>query len=128
MFLPEKDFWLSSCPLVSLSSVRFLGKCSDFFYWFVNSHLKRVEFNPNFPVLEFLALFYKYTFKQVYTITAYSGLFVRLTFLFSEFYGKKIFCMKRILPGASQVHVHAKMTTGPTNKKKKMIDIFFTCM
>jgi hypothetical protein len=43
---------------------RFLGKCSDFFYWFVNSHLKRVEFNPNFPVLEFLALFYKYTFKQ----------------------------------------------------------------
>ena len=77
--------------LVSLSSVRFLGKCSDFFYWFVNSHLKRVEFNPNFPVLEFLALFYKYTFKQVYTITAYSGLFVRLTFLFSEFYGNKIF-------------------------------------
>ena len=53
---------------LSLSlSVRFLGKCSDFFYWFVNSHLKRVEFNPNFPVLEFLSLFYKYTFKQVST-------------------------------------------------------------
>ena len=24
-----------------------------------------MEFNPHFPVLEFLALFYKYTFKQV---------------------------------------------------------------
>ena len=43
---------------------RFLAKCSDFFYWFVSSHLKRVEFNPLFPVLEFLGLFYKYTFKQ----------------------------------------------------------------
>jgi len=45
-------------------SLRFLAKCSDFFYWFVSSHLKRVEFNPHFPVLEFLGLFYKYTFKQ----------------------------------------------------------------
>ena len=33
-----------------------LRKCGDFFYWFVSSHLKRVEFNPNFPVLEFLVL------------------------------------------------------------------------
>ena len=49
----------------SLLPLRFLAKCSDFFYWFVSSHLKRVEFNPHFPVLEFLGLFYKYTFKQV---------------------------------------------------------------
>lgn len=47
-----------------ISSLRFLAKCSDFFFWFVSSHLKRVEFNPHFPVLEFLGLFYKYTFKQ----------------------------------------------------------------
>ena len=72
MFLPPKDFCTSSSLHVSLSpSVRFLGKCSDFFYWFVNSHLKRVEFNPNFPVLEFLSLFYKYTFKQVSTYRHY---------------------------------------------------------
>lgn len=43
---------------------RFLAKCSDFFYWFVSSHLKRLENNPNFPVTEFLELFCKYTFKQ----------------------------------------------------------------
>lgn len=43
---------------------RYLAKCADFFDYFVTSHLKRVEFNPNFPVLEFLALFGKYTFKQ----------------------------------------------------------------
>jgi hypothetical protein len=43
---------------------RYLSKCGDMFYWFVSSHLKRVEFNPNFPVLEFLTLFYHYTFNQ----------------------------------------------------------------
>ena len=47
-----------------LQLCRFLAKCSDFFHWFVSSHLKRVEYNPNFPVLEFLGLFCKYTFKQ----------------------------------------------------------------
>ena len=43
---------------------RYISKCGDLFYWFVSSHLKRVEFNPNFPVLEFLSLFHTYTFKQ----------------------------------------------------------------
>ena len=63
---PSSLLGFISLPSLCLSvSPRFLGKCSDFFYWFVNSHLKRVEFNPNFPVLEFLTLFYKYTFKQV---------------------------------------------------------------
>ena len=43
---------------------RFLSKCGDFFDYFISSHLKRIEFNPNFPVVEFFVLFYKYTFKQ----------------------------------------------------------------
>ncbi len=56
------------CPLCVLilfcHVLRYLSKCGDFFDYFVNSHLKRVEFNTNFPVLDFLSLFYKYTFKQ----------------------------------------------------------------
>ena len=50
--------------LIIILFSRYLSKCGDFFDYFVSSHLKRVEFNPTFPVLEFLALFYKYTFKQ----------------------------------------------------------------
>ena len=57
--------FLFSCCSASLCVARFLAKCCDFFYWFVSSHLKRVESNPNFPVTEFLELFCKYTFKQV---------------------------------------------------------------
>ena len=43
---------------------RFLSKCGDFFDYFISSHLKRIEFNSSFPVVEFFVLFYKYTFKQ----------------------------------------------------------------
>lgn len=61
--VPFKPFFFI-CFVSILLVCRFLAKCSDFFYWFVSSHLKRVEYNPNFPVLEFLGLFCKYTFKQ----------------------------------------------------------------
>ena len=57
------------CACVCVSTRRFLAKCSDFFYWFVSSHLKRLENNPNFPVTEFLELFCKYTFKQVLCVS-----------------------------------------------------------
>lgn len=50
--------------LLLLSFFRFISKCGDLFYWFVSCHLKRVEFNPSFPVLEFLSLFHTYTFRQ----------------------------------------------------------------
>ncbi len=62
-------FTSCACTLLVISVCafhfcRFLSKCGDFFDYFISSHLKRIEFNPNFPVVEFFVLFYKYTFKQ----------------------------------------------------------------
>ncbi|PIK40064.1 putative exportin-6 [Apostichopus japonicus] len=42
----------------------YVEKFTDFLRLFVDVHLKRFESNAHFPVVEFLALLYKYTFKQ----------------------------------------------------------------
>lgn len=42
----------------------YVEKFTDFLKLFVGIHLKRFESNPQFPVLEFLALLLKYTFRQ----------------------------------------------------------------
>jgi hypothetical protein len=41
-----------------------VDKLTDFLRSFVGSHLRRFEGSTLFPVLEFLALLYKYTFLQ----------------------------------------------------------------
>ena len=47
---------------------RYLEKCTEFFRAFVSSHLRRVESNPHFSVIEFLTLLLKYSLKQVFII------------------------------------------------------------
>ena len=42
----------------------YLDKITDFLRLFVSVHLGRCEQNPQFPLLEFLALIFKYTFQQ----------------------------------------------------------------
>ncbi|KAL6066933.1 Exportin-6 [Balamuthia mandrillaris] len=42
----------------------FIEKCTRFTSLFVSNHLQRVEADPSFPVNEFLALLFKYTFLQ----------------------------------------------------------------
>ncbi|KAG9327929.1 hypothetical protein JZ751_017258, partial [Albula glossodonta] len=42
----------------------YVEKFTDFLRLFVSIHLRRIESNPQFPVLEFLALLFKYTFHQ----------------------------------------------------------------
>ncbi|GFQ82242.1 exportin-6 [Trichonephila clavata] len=42
----------------------YVEKFTDFLMLFVTHHLKRFESNPQFPILEFLALLFKYTFQQ----------------------------------------------------------------
>ena len=44
----------------------YMERFTDFLRLFVGIHLRRFESNPNFPVLEFLALLFKYTFRQVF--------------------------------------------------------------
>ncbi len=43
---------------------RYVDKLTEFVSYFISSHLSRFEGNAGFPVLEFLGLFYKYTFIQ----------------------------------------------------------------
>ncbi|KAL5018253.1 hypothetical protein ScPMuIL_003975 [Solemya velum] len=42
----------------------YIEKFTDFLQLFVSIHLRRFESNANFPVIEFLALLFKYTFRQ----------------------------------------------------------------
>ncbi|XP_040046387.1 exportin-6 [Gasterosteus aculeatus] len=42
----------------------YLEKFTDFLRLFVSVHLRRIESNPQFPVVEFLGLLFKYTFNQ----------------------------------------------------------------
>uniref|UniRef100_A0A8C7X640 Exportin 6 n=1 Tax=Oryzias sinensis TaxID=183150 RepID=A0A8C7X640_9TELE len=42
----------------------YLEKFTDFLRLFVSVHLRRIESSPQFPVVEFLALLFKYTFNQ----------------------------------------------------------------
>lgn len=43
----------------------YLEKFTDFLRLFVSVHLRRIESSPQFPIVEFLALLFKYTFNQV---------------------------------------------------------------
>lgn len=56
---------LTSFVVVSLSSCSYLEKFTDFLRLFVSVHLRRIESSPQFPIVEFLALLFKYTFNQV---------------------------------------------------------------
>ncbi|KAM6962761.1 exportin-6 [Aplochiton taeniatus] len=42
----------------------YMEKFTDFLRLFVSVHLRRIESSPQFPVVEFLALLFKYTFNQ----------------------------------------------------------------
>uniref|UniRef100_A0A667Y2R7 Exportin 6 n=1 Tax=Myripristis murdjan TaxID=586833 RepID=A0A667Y2R7_9TELE len=42
----------------------YLEKFTDFLRLFVSVHLRRIESSPQFPIVEFLALLFKYTFNQ----------------------------------------------------------------
>uniref|UniRef100_A0A3Q3KKR1 Exportin 6 n=1 Tax=Mastacembelus armatus TaxID=205130 RepID=A0A3Q3KKR1_9TELE len=42
----------------------YLEKFTDFLRLFVSVHLRRIEASPQFPIVEFLALLFKYTFNQ----------------------------------------------------------------
>lgn len=55
---------LNVCAL-SLSFCSYLEKFTDFLRLFVSVHLRRIESSPQFPIVEFLALLFKYTFNQV---------------------------------------------------------------
>lgn len=59
-------FSLDSLSVKSLSRIplRFVGKFTQFTSLFVAQHLRRVEKNPNFPIINFLALLYEFTFLQ----------------------------------------------------------------
>lgn len=46
----------------------YVDKFTDFLRLFVGIHLRRFESNAQFPVIEFLALLFRYTFRQVRNI------------------------------------------------------------
>lgn len=58
--------------MFSLSSCSYLEKFTDFLRLFVSVHLRRIESSPQFPIVEFLALLFKYTFNQVLIIWSQS--------------------------------------------------------
>ena len=54
------------CVCVCVCSIcSYLEKFTDFLRLFVSVHLRRIESSPQFPIVEFLALLFKYTFNQV---------------------------------------------------------------
>lgn len=55
--------------MLSLSFCSYLEKFTDFLRLFVSVHLRRIESSPQFPIVEFLALLFKYTFNQVLTFS-----------------------------------------------------------
>uniref|UniRef100_A0A2C9JQK7 Exportin-1/Importin-beta-like domain-containing protein n=1 Tax=Biomphalaria glabrata TaxID=6526 RepID=A0A2C9JQK7_BIOGL len=59
----------------------YVDKFTDFLGLFVSVHLRRFESNPQFPVLEFLSLLFKYTFRQPSTDGYFSCLDIWITFL-----------------------------------------------
>jgi hypothetical protein len=46
------------------SDPQYVDKMTEFTLLFVSNHLKRVESSPKFPVLQFLAALFRYTFSQ----------------------------------------------------------------
>ncbi|XP_052833798.1 exportin-6 [Octopus bimaculoides] len=59
----------------------YVEKFTDFLRLFVSIHLRRFESNAKFPVLEFLALLFKYTFRQPTNEGFYSCLDIWTVFL-----------------------------------------------
>ncbi|XP_036369999.1 exportin-6-like isoform X2 [Octopus sinensis] len=59
----------------------YVEKFTDFLRLFVSIHLRRFESNAKFPVLEFLALLFKYTFRQPTNDGFYSCLDIWTVFL-----------------------------------------------
>ncbi|GAB1610031.1 exportin-6-like isoform X1, partial [Argonauta hians] len=59
----------------------YVEKFTDFLQLFVSIHLRRFESNAKFPVLDFLALLFKYTFRQPTTEGFYSCLDIWSVFL-----------------------------------------------
>jgi len=58
--------WLSVCSYVD--------KLAEFLHLFVSVHLPRFERSSQFPVIEFLAVLFRFTFQQVtavYSCTLY---------------------------------------------------------
>lgn len=53
----------NSAKLAELDET-FIEKMTEFLRLFVSIHLRRCEQNPQFPLLEFLALMFKYSFQQ----------------------------------------------------------------
>lgn len=72
--------------MLSLSSCSYLEKFTDFLRLFVSVHLRRIESSPQFPIVEFLALLFKYTFNQVIIIWLNSYLFMQYTPKVVHFY------------------------------------------
>lgn len=68
--------------MLSLSFCSYLEKFTDFLRLFVSVHLRRIESSPQFPIVEFLALLFKYTFNQVLT---FSMLFFLFFYFFKDF-------------------------------------------
>ena len=69
--LLRTPFFTNHCT--STFFFRYLEKCTEFFRAFVSSHLRRIESNPHFSVVEFLTLFLKYSLKQVITILLWTS-------------------------------------------------------
>ncbi|KAK7112089.1 exportin-6-like [Littorina saxatilis] len=59
----------------------YMERFTDFLRLFVGIHLRRFESNPNFPVLEFLELMFKYTFRQPNAEGFFRCLDIWITFL-----------------------------------------------
>lgn len=59
----------------------YMERFTDFLRLFVGIHLRRFESNPNFPVLEFLGLLFKYTFRQPNAEGFFRCLDIWITFL-----------------------------------------------
>ena len=84
---------------------RYLEKCTEFFRAFVSSHLRRVESNPHFSVIEFLTLLLKYSLKQVlvylfrvyiyFSIPATSGWLLSLSRHLDCIFGSSNYCFSR---------------------------------
>lgn len=47
-----------------------MEKFTDFLRLFVSVHLRRIESSPQFPIVDFLALLFKYTFNQVMCLSS----------------------------------------------------------
>ena len=60
---------------------RYIEKFTEFLRLFVSVHLRRVEANLNFPVIDFLSLLLKYTIKQPDNEVFFSCLDIWMTFL-----------------------------------------------